>query len=585
MRTKRLYVSLAVVAATAFCGACNPPTINKETAQSNTTVLATADRGYVMTVAGFYNTIYRSRAKIEGGYLTDAESRWLLDSLLLDTLTGFASDDLDLRKYYHDYWTFKTRYSSIVVNEYYQRHVAAKVSVDSAEVLAYHKKNVDRYTIREQGQAYHIMASPITFKTGVDSAMYRKMSPEQLEEAVREHIEHLRRLVDSGIPYQEVATRYSQDVTTKSAGGAMGWVTKGVYRPPFDSVLFSLKPGEYSRPYRDQDGWHILKLEDYLPAGPTPMDRPAFFEQVKQAVVGEHQAAIFKAVSDSLSQGADIQINQMVLDTDVFLVPDSLWCAVVNTVDTIDVQMIKTMDDAYRSRFRVNNTTPEMKRVIINSFVQRQLMYQAAVRDGLDTMPDIRAQRQQLYHAAGKSLLVRLWYDRAWAPSDTAIAEYYAKNRGQFMVEKPLTVQQIVSKDSATALFLRDQAMAGVDFMQLAREYYPGDPSVREALADLGKIGPRDVDTAFYLAAYGTPVGEVSEPVKSKFGYHIIKVVARNESKSLDNARIDIVKSFTDEYRTDEMLKRKKELGERYHLRYRSGLGRVFLEPVNYRTR
>jgi parvulin-like peptidyl-prolyl isomerase len=585
MRTKRFYLGVIALVLAAFLGACTPPTINKETAKSNMTVLATADRGYALTVKDFYDYLYRSRSKVDGGYLTDAEARWMLDSLILDTLTGFAADDLDLGKYYHDYWTFKTRYTSIVTNEYFERNIAAKISVDTAEVLAYHKAHVDRYTLHEQAMAYHIMASPITFKSGPDSIMYRKMTPEQLDDAVRGHIEHLHRLIDSGMSFKEVAAKYSQDVTTKNEGGSMGWVTKGVFRPPFDSVLFALKPGEYSKPYRDQDGWHILMLADYLPAGPTPMDRPAFFDQVKHAVIGEHQAELAKKIADSLSKGADIQINQMVLDTDVFLVPDSLWCAVVNTVDTVDVQMIKTTDDAYRSRFRINNTTPEMKRAIITGYVNRLLMYQAARRDGLDTLPDIRNQRQQLWHAAGKSLLVRLWYDRAWRPSDSAIADYYAKHPNQFLVDKPLTVQQIVTKDSATALFLRDQAMAGVDFMQLAKEYYPGEPSVREALADLGKIGPRDVDSAFYMTAYGTNVGEVSPPVKSKYGYHIIKVLARNESKTLDNARIDIVKMFTDQYRYDEMQKRRAELSEKYHLRYRANPGKIFLEPVNYRTR
>jgi len=585
MSINRVCFGFVTAAIIALCGACRPPTINKETAQSNATVVARADRGYALTVRDFYDAVYHSRAKVEGGYLTDDETRWQLDSLLLDTLTGFAADDLDLGKYYSDNWVYKTRYISVLVNEYYNRHVISQVTVDSAEVPEYHKNHADMFSVHEQALAYHIMVSPIAFKNGPDSIMYRKMTPDQLEGAVRGHVDHLKRLLDSGMSFQEVATRYSQDVTTKNQGGAMGWVTKEVYRPPYDSVLFSLKPGEYSQPYRDPDGWHILMMSDYLAAGLTPIDRPAFFNQVKQALTNERQAALLKVITDSLSKGIDLKVNQMVLDTDIMLIPDSLWCAVVNGTDTIDVQMIKTMDDAYRSRYRLSNTTPDMKKVIIGSFVQRQLLVQAARRDGLDTLPDVKAQRHLLYHSAGKSLLIRQWYDREWQPSDSAIADYYTRHPKQFLVEKPLTVQQIVTRDSATALFLRDQAMAGVDFMELAREYYPGEATVREALADLGKIGPRDVDSAFYVAAFGTPVGEVSMPVKTRYGYHIIKIVDHADSKSLDNARIDIVLIFTDQYRKNEMLKLKAELGKRYHLQYVNGIGKVFLDPVSYRTR
>ncbi|PWB72960.1 hypothetical protein C3F09_05895 [candidate division GN15 bacterium] len=585
MSVNKVYFGIVATAIALILGACQPPTINKETAQANSTILARADHGYVLTVRDYYDLVYHGRNKVEGGYLTDNEAKWLLDSLILDTLTAFAADSFNLGKYYSDNWVYKTRYQSVLVNEYYQRHVISPVTVDSAEVIEYQKTHPQMFTVREQALAFHIMASPIAFKNGADSNLYRKMTPDQLEEAVKGHIYHLKRLIDSGMSFQEVATRYSQDIMTKNQGGAMSWVTKGVYRPPFDSVLFALKPGQYSEPYRDPDGWHILMMGDYLAAGLTPIDRPMFYEQVKQALLNERQAAMLKTITDSLSKGVDVVTNEMVLDTDVLLIPDSLWVAVVNGTDTIDVQMIKTMDDAYRSRFRVNNTTANMKKAIIGSFVNRMLLVEAARRDGLDTLPDIKAQQHLLYQSTAKALLIRQWYDRNWQPSDSAIADYYKRHPKQFLVDKPLTVQQIVTKDSATALFLRDQAMAGVDFMELAREYYPGEPGVREALADLGKIGPHDVDSAFYTTAYGTPVGEVSMPIKSKYGYHIIKVLDHTDSKSLANARIDIVQIFTEQYRKDEMKKHLADLGKRFHLKYSGSIGKIFLEPVSYRTK
>lgn len=585
MSNKRICFGIVTAALVAFCGACQPPTINKETAQTNATVLATADRGYALTVRDFYDALYKSIIEIKGGYLANSVTQWLLDSTILDTLTGFAADDFDLSKFYGDYWVYKERYTALLVDKYYTLNITPQSTVDSAEVIEYHKKHADRFSLLEQAFVYHVMASPTTFKTGPDSSLYKNMSPDSLDDAVRDYIFHLRRLVDSGMSFKEVASRYSHDATTKNEAGAMGWVTKGVYQPPFDSVLFLLKPGEYSHPYRDPGGWHMLMMADYLAAGPSPIDRPEFFDQVKQLMTNARRAAVVKAITDSLSKGIDLKVNQMVLDTDVFKVADSIWCAVVNGVDTIDVQTIKTMDDTYRTRYRVANTTPDMKKVIIGSFVQRQLLVQAARRDGLDTLPDVKAQQHLMRHSAGKSVLIRQWFDRAWQPSDSAIADYYNRHQKQFLVEKPLTVQQILTKDSATALFLRDQAMAGVDFMELAREYYPGEATVREALADLGKIGPRDVDSTFYVAAYGTPVGEVSMPVKSRYGYHIIKVIDHNDSRSLDDARLEIVQTFTEQYRRNEMLKHKAELGKRYNLRHTNRVGRVFLEPVAYRTR
>jgi len=69
----------------------------------------------------------------------------------------------------------------------------------------------------------------------------------------------------------------------------------------------------------------------------------------------------------------------------------------------------------------------------------------------------------------------------------------YEYNIDDYTFEKPLTVQHIIVDDSVTGEFIRDQANSGVDFLDLAETFYPGEPSLRRELAQLGKIGPNDV--------------------------------------------------------------------------------------------
>ncbi len=82
---------------------------------------------------------------------------------------------------------------------------------------------------------------------------------------------------------------------------------------------------------------------------------------------------------------------------------------------------------------------------------------------------------------------------------------------------------------------IRKKAMAGEDFSELARKY-SDDPSARDMQATShsparkGNGGDLGYFTAFYMvypfetAAYNTKVGEISMPVRTRFGYHIIKV-------------------------------------------------------------
>src|SRR5690554_4777584 len=70
---------------------------------------------------------------------------------------------------------------------------------------------------------------------------------------------------------------------------------------------------------------------------------------------------------------------------------------------------------------------------------------------------------------------------------------------------------------------IREKAIKGQDFGQLAQEFSE-DPSAKENKGDLGYFSVFRMVYPFENGAYNTKIGEVSEPVRSRFGYHIIKV-------------------------------------------------------------
>lgn len=76
------------------------------------------------------------------------------------------------------------------------------------------------------------------------------------------------------------------------------------------------------------------------------------------------------------------------------------------------------------------------------------------------------------------------------------------------------------------ALSVLDRIRKGEDFGKLAKEYSE-DPSVQQNNGYLGFITGFMTVYPFENAAYQTPVGEVSEPVRSQFGYHLVKVSSR----------------------------------------------------------
>lgn len=74
------------------------------------------------------------------------------------------------------------------------------------------------------------------------------------------------------------------------------------------------------------------------------------------------------------------------------------------------------------------------------------------------------------------------------------------------------------------------KAKKGADFNQLAQQYSQ-DPSAKENKGDLDYITVFNTVYPFETKAYNTPVGEISKPFRTRFGYHIIKVLDKRPAR------------------------------------------------------
>ena len=92
------------------------------------------------------------------------------------------------------------------------------------------------------------------------------------------------------------------------------------------------------------------------------------------------------------------------------------------------------------------------------------------------------------------------------------------------MVSKIRASHILVDKHSQ-ALRVLEELKNGADFKDLAREYSQC-PSKKRG-GDLGFFGQGQMIKEFERAAFALKVGEVSQPVKTQFGYHIIKRTGR----------------------------------------------------------
>jgi foldase protein PrsA len=107
--------------------------------------------------------------------------------------------------------------------------------------------------------------------------------------------------------------------------------------------------------------------------------------------------------------------------------------------------------------------------------------------------------------------------------TDQQIKDYF--NRNHALLDKPEQVRarHILVPDLKTAEMVEAKLKAGGNFAQLAKQYST-DPASKDKGGELGWFGHGQMVPSFDKAAFSLPVGKISQPVKSPFGYHIIQV-------------------------------------------------------------
>ncbi|HDR7382030.1 peptidylprolyl isomerase [Bacillus toyonensis] len=106
-----------------------------------------------------------------------------------------------------------------------------------------------------------------------------------------------------------------------------------------------------------------------------------------------------------------------------------------------------------------------------------------------------------------------------------------------------IKASHILVKDEATAKKVKEELGQGKSFEELAKQYSE-DTGSKEKGGDLGYFTAGKMVKEFEDAAYKLKKDEVSEPVKSQFGYHIIKVTDIKEQKPFDEVKGDIKKDL-----------------------------------------
>lgn len=188
---------------------------------------------------------------------------------------------------------------------------------------------------------------------------------------------------------------------------------------------------------------------------------------------------------------------------------------------------------------------PEARRNFLNVYVQAQLFAYGAKEEKIDKD---RAVAMQIDDSAS-SILAQEFVRRKLAgigkATEEEIKKYYEENKTQLVNPTTVKVQHILIRagegakpeELAEAVKkaenVKKQLDAGGDFDKLAKEYSE-DTGTKEKGGDLGYFAEHQMVPEFSEPVFKMKVGEISAPIKSPFGYHVVKLNDRKEGSSMD---------------------------------------------------
>lgn len=176
--------------------------------------------------------------------------------------------------------------------------------------------------------------------------------------------------------------------------------------------------------------------------------------------------------------------------------------------------------------------SPELRKRFVDHMVNSFLVAQKARAEGFDKKPEFQARLADVT----TQLLAGEYMDALIAKntSDKELKNWFNTNKKLFSKLEIHAMHILCERETDAKKALEDVQKSPADFEKIARKYS------KDKTVDLGFFGPGRMVPEFERAAFATKPGAItSSPVKTNFGWHVIKVL---ETRGSDHVAFDAVK-------------------------------------------
>jgi parvulin-like peptidyl-prolyl isomerase len=336
-------------------------------------------------------------------------------------------------------------------------------------------------------------------------------------------------------------------------GGKLPLVGWGSLDPALEAVAFSLEPGDTAPPVKTASGWVVARMEAI-----HPVERPEF-EKAKERIEGilkkrkldarrrEYSSYLFAkyharetGVAGSLTSLTEVLATAPEAAAETW---DGGALAVKEFVSKQDLQPLKTIPPS-----TAEEQLQQLLRQTVNDALARREAKDRRIAEVPEVAGDAKGHLEDLMERA----LYADYILKALTVSDDEARAFFEKNSARWTTPKRWRVAHILAKTRNEASKIRKRLVAGESFAELAKKESI-DTQSKNIGGDLGWIKKKDVPPAF-SSVLTFQVDQVSEPIESKFGWHLIKVTAIEAPKPMPfaEAKEDVRQSLLESKKTQK---------------------------------
>ncbi|MGE5445344.1 MAG: peptidylprolyl isomerase [Ignavibacteriales bacterium] len=216
--------------------------------------------------------------------------------------------------------------------------------------------------------------------------------------------------------------------------------------------------------------------------------------------------------------------------------------------------LIKSLENVPPNQRIIYLSSPQKLKEYLDSYINQIILYKEAERKGIDRREDIkenleRYRRRLLIQAIGQEM-------GGQKISEEDIKNYYnpnSKNLEQIRISHVFITAKGITKDEARAKaeLVAKRARAGEKFENLV-DQFSEDSTSKKRGGDIGYISRERLSPEIENKIFSLKEGEISDPIETENGFHVIKVTEGAKVPPLDQVKgrieIDLKKRAFSEY-------------------------------------